>query len=313
MVVLTDDIVESFGVAKVIGDHEGRVNSLDFSLDGSLLIAATDKDSIVIHNCDDGGRTKQTFSKKYGVDLIRLTRLPDSALHASTKVDHTIRFLNIKDNKYIRYFKGHDQKVTSLRVSPVDNTFLSLSMDGTLRLWDLRKDNCQGVMNLSSRPVAAFDPMGVIFAVGMDSCSIKLYDLRSFEKGPFSSFDVPTPSGCEWTDLTFSPDGKLILISTNSNWLPLINAFTGYVVAELQGYINDTGHGLEGAFSVDSNYVFAGASDGHMTCWNVATGKKLTMEHYIHPGPVQCCKFNPIYQQMATACSHTAIWCQGSS
>ena len=33
-------------------------------------------------------------------------------------------------------------------------------------------------MNLSGRPVAAFDPEGLIFAAGVNSESVKLYDLR---------------------------------------------------------------------------------------------------------------------------------------
>ena len=43
-------------------------------------------------------------------------------------------------------------------------------------------------MHLAGRPVAAFDPEGLIFAAGINSESVKLYDLRSFDKGPFSSF-----------------------------------------------------------------------------------------------------------------------------
>ena len=37
---------------------------------------------------------------------------------------------------------------------------------------------CQGLMNLSGRPVAAFDPEGLIFAAGVNSEHVKLYDLR---------------------------------------------------------------------------------------------------------------------------------------
>lgn len=50
-------------------------------------------------------------------------------------------------------------------------------------------------MNLAGRPVAAFDPEGLIFAVGISSESVKLYDLRSFDKGPFSSFKFPGNPG----------------------------------------------------------------------------------------------------------------------
>ena len=37
-------------------------------------------------------------------------------------------------------------------------------------------------MHLPGRPVANFDPDGLIFAAGINSDMIKLYDLRSFEK-----------------------------------------------------------------------------------------------------------------------------------
>ena len=41
-----------------------------------------------------------------------------------------------------------------------------------------RSNNCQGLMNLAGRPVAAFDPDGLIFAAGVNSEHVKLYDLR---------------------------------------------------------------------------------------------------------------------------------------
>ena len=37
-------------------------------------------------------------------------------------------------------------------------------------------------MQLPSRPIAAFDPDGLIFAAGINSESLKLYDLKTFDK-----------------------------------------------------------------------------------------------------------------------------------
>ena len=98
--------------------------------------------------------------------------------------------MSLKENKYIRYFGGHDKRVVTLAMNPADDTFLSGSMDKSIRLWDLRSNHCQGLMKLAGRPVAAFDPDGLIFAAGINSESVKLYDLRSFDKGPFSSFKL---------------------------------------------------------------------------------------------------------------------------
>ena len=53
------------------------------------------------------------------------------------------RYMSVKENKYIRYFGGHDKKVVTLAMSPTDDTFLSGSMDKSIRLWDLRSNHCQ--------------------------------------------------------------------------------------------------------------------------------------------------------------------------
>ena len=99
-------------------------------------------------------------------------------------------------------------------------------------------------MHLNGRPVANFDPevdfsffefykfisvimQGLIFGAGVTSEMIKLYDLRSFDKGPFSTFQLPKEKDCEWTGLKFSADGKTIMLTTNGNIIRLIDAFTG--------------------------------------------------------------------------------------
>ena len=133
--------------------------------------------------------------------------------HTNKYKVHVGRYMSLKENKYIRYFGGHDKRVVTLAMNPADDTFLSGSMDKSIRLWDLRSNHCQGLMKLAGRPVAAFDPDGLIFAAGINSESVKLYDLRSFDKGPFSSFKL------QGTLLYCNPKVDL---STNINLLQLI-------------------------------------------------------------------------------------------
>ena len=51
--------------------------------------------------------------------------------------------MSLKENKYIRYFGGHDKRVVTLAMNPADDTFLSGSLDKSIRLWDLRSNHCQ--------------------------------------------------------------------------------------------------------------------------------------------------------------------------
>lgn len=90
----------------------------------------------------------------------------------------TFRYLSLHDNKYIRYFSGHTKKVVSLCVSPIEDMFVSGSLDKSLRLWDLRSPNGQGYINVMGRPVAAFDPDGLVLAAGINSETLKLFDVR---------------------------------------------------------------------------------------------------------------------------------------
>lgn len=67
---------------------------------------------------------------------------------------------------------------------PQDDTFLSASVDGTIRLWNLNQSREVGVIDLHPHidPLIAYDQSGLIFAVGLDSNSIRLYDATSYEK-----------------------------------------------------------------------------------------------------------------------------------
>jgi len=312
---ITANTVQSFKVAKIFKENTDKINSVTFSQSGEFLISSSDDDSIVIYDCVQGNPKRTLNSKKYGVDLIQLTHNNDTAVHASTKVDDTIRYLSLHDNKYIRYFPGHSKKVTNLCMSPVDDTFLSGSLDKTLRLWDLRSNNCQGIMNLPSKPVAAFDPEGLIFATGINSECIKLYDLRSYDKGPFSNFHVDastsasaTDSQADWTGLKFSPDGRSILVFTNGTTIRLIDAFKGHVTHTFGGHANARGQALEAAFSPDAQYLFSGSTDGKLHCWHIETGDKMVFTSEKHKGAIFCCQFNPKYMMLATTSDNMAFW-----
>uniref|UniRef100_A0A1I7SXY8 WD_REPEATS_REGION domain-containing protein n=1 Tax=Caenorhabditis tropicalis TaxID=1561998 RepID=A0A1I7SXY8_9PELO len=297
-------------VAKQPTDTTARVNSLTFSSKGDQMIMSTDDDSIFLYDINSGNRSRNVNSKKYGCSHVKFASDGLCALHGSTKVDNTIRYLSLTDNKYIRYFQGHDKLVTGINVSPLDDMFLSVAQDKTIRLWDLKTHNCIGLMNLSATPIATFDPEGLLFAAGLDNNIIKLYDLRSFDKGPFSSFGpLENEDGVEWTAMRFSPCGKYILICTNSNQLFLVDAFSGVIKYVLQDHQNIERVPLMASFVPDSSHVMVGSSDGLIYFYDVETG--LVALKTQSPNNLTChiAEFSPRLFVAATTDAKLALWC----
>jgi len=256
-------------------------------------------------------KKKTANSKKYGAAFIQFTHAPNTVIHTSTKIDDTIRYLSLHDNKYLRYFSGHSKRVIALNMSPVDDTFISGSLDRTIRLWDLRSSNCQGLMHVSGRPVTSFDPEGLIFAAGVDAETIRLYDLRTFDKGPFVSFNLPQSNpDTDLTGIKFSNDGKKFIVPTTEGTVHLLDAFQGNLLHSFVGLSGNSKSPafLETCFSPDSQYVLSGSSDGKVHIWSADSGKRLTVIDGMHPSACQNIKFNPKYMMFATGCSNLAFW-----
>ncbi|KAL8865844.1 MAG: hypothetical protein Q9174_006664, partial [Haloplaca sp. 1 TL-2023] len=324
---------------------ETYVTSLDFDDDGQLLIAACSDASLQLYSARDGTHQKTLLSQKYGCHLARFSHHSQSIIYASTRIDDTIRYLSTHDNTYLRYFKGHTAAVTDLAPCPGNDTFLSCSIDNTVRLWDLRSQNAQGKLNLATPYLATYDPSANVIAIASASTSsILLYDLKQFDKAPFATFDLrphePRPAAGtngipEWTKLEFSNDGKSLLVATNhSHGHLLLDAFNGELKAHLPRPFQPTWGGLRAApsatpsrsalgqgdvsFSPDGRYVIGGSgADRDAVVWD--TQGRVTKEgerQVIRPmcslpcdrGKAAIVLWNHKFNMMATADTEVIMW-----
>ncbi|KIY64566.1 WD40 repeat-like protein [Cylindrobasidium torrendii FP15055 ss-10] len=324
-----------------------QITGLSFDDRGDQLVSSADDESFRLFNCKTGKHLKTFYSKKYGVDLPRFTHKNTAILHASTKEDDTIRYHSLHDNKYLQYFKGHKARVVSLEMSPMDDGFLSASEDLTVRLWDLRAPACRGLLNVPGVPVTAWDPNGVVFAVGVNAYSqIMLYDTGNFDKKPFISISLVDrslerisfpPRPIYMTSLSFSSDGKYILAGCSGNAHYIMDSFDGTVLAKLVGHqglerrsenAQPTMHpqkgisGEEVSWTPDSKFIVGGSVDGKIYTWDVSGIPPSDPAHPPaiplaihpisavdgHPGAARCVRFNPRFAMMATASSELAMW-----
>uniref|UniRef100_A0A2K5YJN7 Anaphase-promoting complex subunit 4 WD40 domain-containing protein n=1 Tax=Mandrillus leucophaeus TaxID=9568 RepID=A0A2K5YJN7_MANLE len=264
---LTDRVLlRSFSVANVFCENSDKINRFDFSPNNEAITSSSDDDSFVLCDCQEGKLKPSSVRNK------AYTPAANTVVYSSNKIDDTIRYLSL-----------HDNKEMLLSMSSVDDTFIS-------------SPNCQGLMHIKGKPVCCFDPEGLIFAAGVNSAMVKLYDLRSFDKGPFAPFKMQYDRTCEWTGLKINNDGKLILISTNRSFTGLTGAFKGVVIHTFGGYANTKAVTLEASFTADSQFIMIGSEDGKIHVWN---GER---------GPITCLQFNPKFMTFASVCSNMAFW-----
>lgn len=308
---------------------KAAITSIDFDDSGELLVTAAQDETIQLYNCKEGKHSKTLFSKKYGVHLARFSHRSSNIAYASTKENDVVRFLSLHDNSFIRYFKGHEKQVVSLEVSPANDTLLTASVDNTVRLWDLKSPTCQGLLHVPAPSLASFDPSGQIFTVtSHQTGAIMLYDLRNFDKEPFSTwrlsddqflqkFSYP-PRMPQWTKVEFSNDGKYVLIATDGEAHYILDAFSGDIRFRLTGHQPlNCRHQTSGdtCFTPDGRHVISGSGDKSLVFWDL--GGQGRNDRTLMPAQVtqagaldmpNCVAFNPKNAMMATADTELFMW-----
>lgn len=276
--------------------------------------------------------------------MARFTHHANSIIYASTKVDDGIRYLSTHDNSYIRYFKGHTKRVTSLTMCPSNDSFLSASLDDTVKFWDLRSSSPQGSLNLHGAYLAAYDPSASVIAVASPPTqTILLYDMRNFDKPPFATFDMQDIERAfvnlgqrpaqGWTALEFSNNGKYLLLATSGPGHFVLDAFEGKLEAYLHriqgptpfpsqlqaaapGAPSHHSSSLQGdaCFTSDGRYVISGSAQPGLLVWDIDQGQKRSdgrMDPMTDlPGPKisTICGVNPRYNHLASAGNEAVMW-----
>lgn len=248
---------------------------------------------------------------------------------------NAVNYWSLYDNKILRKFRGHTDLVTSISMCPADDSFLTSSLDRTVRLWTAGQAGCLAELKLPEEteksPMAVFDSTGLVFAVtaampGGSGHYLHLYDARNSNGGAFAELKVSqldlamaiqshvsvTPdrakklSQCDWTSMVFNLSGNQILIGAEKGMCILLDGFEGAVQRVLVGP-ESTERPAVSCCTPDDRTVLQGNDDGSISCWSVETGT-ITKTLKGHAGPVSCIAANPKYAQIASTCTQTALW-----
>lgn len=303
---LAEEIIQSMEVGMAFRDYSGRISSMDFHRTSSYLVTASADESIRLYDVANATCLKTINSKKYGVDLVCFTSHPTTVIYSSKNGwDESLRLLSLNDNKYLRYFKGHHDRVVSVSLCCRKECFISGSLDRTVLLWDQRAEKCQGLLRVQGRPATAYDDQGLVFAVAFDGC-IRMFDARSYEKGPFELFSV----GGDLSDanvVKFSNDGRLMLLTTKDGHIYVLDSFRGTLLStfNVKPVLSDAT--LEASFSPEGMFVISGSGDGNVYAWSVRSGKEVARWMSTEPEP-PVIKWAPGSPMFVTGSSELSFW-----
>lgn len=318
---------------------EGVVSNLEFHRDGRFLVMTSSEGSLHLIDSLSGVEKKKIYAKTHGIGKIKYTHHESCVIMSSDTKCYDLKYLCMYDNRFIRYFKGHTDKTTSISMSPVDDYFLSSSLDKTICLWNLACPNPLAKLELPpycERPYVAFDESGLIFGVLAQNertkeHNIRLYDKRKIENGPFDNIapnlekienalnkirslnktQVQRALQVQWNSFEFSPEGYHILVNTQSDLLLILDGFVANEPVIICNRKNDTASNLGACFSSDSNFIVTGNEDNDVLLYGKSDGElKATLTGHVQP--VTSVRCNPKYDVIASGCVNTALWIQPS-
>lgn len=313
---LDDEVVRGMALGKAHKHFQAPLVSLSFHRTRDLLIAA-EEETLYVYNAESGEaqRAAPVFCRKYGVSRVVWTHSPDDILHASAKNDsHAVRYLSLESNQYVLYFEGHSGRVTSLDMSPKNDTFLSAGLDNSVRLWDLRTPICQAVLQTPGAPVAAFDQQGLVFAVGAEGGVVKLYDAAQYAKGPFETFVVQDLHNrhVSFRQLLFSNDGNT-LVAAAGDTAYVLDAFNGELQHAIRLGPAEVAAHSQVSLSYDGAYLIGGCdATGAVGVWSTRTGEQVAAWRDAAPdGTPRCVSWAPRRLMAASGNMMLALWIPG--
>jgi WD40 repeat protein len=258
------------------------VNSVDFSPDGSKIIAGGNAITVLFNA--NSGEEIRTFSQYVTINSILFSRDGKYFFSAAKNQASSVIMWDIETGERAKEFLGHKNSVLAIAVSR-DGKYLASGedLDCTVKLWDIDADQSItadegkeiksfiGFLT-SKRTIQSLDfsPDGKSILVGAGQGGLEI--IREVNPGEWEIKTLSIIDNMFISCAAFSPDGNQIFAGMGSEASVLIDVAEEKIIKTFSpniGWINSV------AFSPDGKRVMSGGRNGTVKLFDVATGREI--------------------------------------
>ncbi|XP_072034460.1 apoptotic protease-activating factor 1-like [Amphiura filiformis] len=201
--------------------HKGSVRCCVFTKDASVLVSASDDNTIRVWNLEQGTSLELAGHSGW-VTKIRLFHNDTRILSSSH--DGSLRIWDLSSGKQLKMIIAHTDTLLSCDLSPDETMAASVSVDKTTKIWAIAADGTIGQIVHSlqghedSVRTCCFSPDSKYLATGDDQGVVKIWNVKTGELQGSSQENHNS-----WvTDIKFAANSrKLVSVGDNVKWWDL--------------------------------------------------------------------------------------------
>ncbi|KAK9791592.1 hypothetical protein WJX73_008422 [Symbiochloris irregularis] len=204
----------------------------------------------------------------------------------SASMDKTVRLWHFSMNDCLRVFR-HTDFVTALDFHPVDDKFfISGSIDGKVRVWNIPEQKVQDWADVHEMVTAvAWSHNGEQAVVGsmkgkcrFYSCAPRTHGLEYTGQIDVKNKRGKASKGRKITGMQYAPgEAESLLITSNDSRIRLYNGFA--LKCKYKGNSNRNTQ-IRATFSQAGGFVICGSDDGWVYVWSLASSSKEKSASY---------------------------------
>jgi WD40 repeat protein len=193
----------------------------------------------------------------------------------SSSMDKTVRLWYMTMDECLRIF-SHQDFVTAIDFHPInDKYFLSGSLDGKLRFWNIPDHRVADWVDIGEMVTAAtFTSDGSCAVAGSYKGKCHFYSMDGVRFDYLTQLDVRNrsstkPGGKKVTGLQFMPgDDTKLLVTSNDSRIRVYDGANGYSLAcKYKGHRNNNSQ-IRASFSNAADFIVCGSEDENVYVWS---------------------------------------------